>query len=122
MACRLPGTIRCLGQTLYQSNIYLGLPNYSTPAMCNAIPIPCIGNTADQAVSTVHVQLGVAKHLTRPLKQDRRKGRQKKKHRQAKKEQRKSRTVVPKTPSAWSAQRTYCWPIMAYGAKITKSL
>ncbi len=29
--------------------------------------IPCTGNTADQAVSTVHVQLGAAKHLTRPL-------------------------------------------------------
>ncbi len=29
--------------------------------------IPCTGNTADQAVSTVHLQLGAAKHLTRPL-------------------------------------------------------
>ncbi len=29
--------------------------------------IPCIGSTADQAVSTIHVQLGAAKHLTRPL-------------------------------------------------------
>ncbi len=27
----------------------------------------CTGNTADQAVSTVHLQLGAAKHLTRPL-------------------------------------------------------
>ncbi len=25
--------------------------------------IPCIGNTADQAVSTVYVQLGATKHL-----------------------------------------------------------
>ena len=33
--------------------------------MCNAIP--CTGNTADQAVNTVHIQLGAAKHLTRPL-------------------------------------------------------
>ncbi len=29
--------------------------------------IPCTGSTADQAVSTIHVQLGAAKHLTRPL-------------------------------------------------------
>ena len=29
--------------------------------------IPCTGSTADQADSTVHVQLGAAKHLTRPL-------------------------------------------------------
>jgi len=29
--------------------------------------IPCTGSTADQAVSTIHVQLGTAKHLTRPL-------------------------------------------------------
>ena len=65
MACRLPGTIRCLGQTLYQSNIQLDSSNYSMPDMHTAIP--CTGSTADQAVSTVHVQLGAAKHLTRPL-------------------------------------------------------
>ncbi len=35
------------------------------PSMHTAIP--CTGSTADQAVSTVHVQLGAAKHLTRPL-------------------------------------------------------
>ena len=35
------------------------------PVMHTAIP--CTGNTADQAVSTVHLQLGAAKHLTRPL-------------------------------------------------------
>jgi hypothetical protein len=35
------------------------------PVMHTAIP--CTGNTADQAVNTVHVQLGAAKHLTRPL-------------------------------------------------------
>ena len=35
------------------------------PVMHTAIP--CTGSTADQAVSTVHVQLGAAKHLTRPL-------------------------------------------------------
>ena len=35
------------------------------PGMHTAIP--CTGSTADQAVSTVHVQLGAAKHLTRPL-------------------------------------------------------
>ncbi len=65
-ACRLPDTIRCLGQrTLYQSNVQLGLPNYSMPVMHTAIP--CTGNTADQAVSTVTVQLGAAKHHTRPL-------------------------------------------------------
>ncbi len=29
--------------------------------------IPCTGSTADQAVSTVHVQLDAAKHLTRPM-------------------------------------------------------
>ena len=29
--------------------------------------IPCTGSTADQAVSIIHVQLGAAKHLTRPL-------------------------------------------------------
>ncbi len=29
--------------------------------------IPCTGSTADQADSTIHVQLGAAKHLTRPL-------------------------------------------------------
>ncbi len=33
--------------------------------MCNAIPYT--GNTADQAVSTVTVQLGAAEHHTRPL-------------------------------------------------------
>ena len=37
------------------------------PGMHTAIP--CTGSTADQAVSTVHVQLGAAKHLTRPLTQ-----------------------------------------------------
>ncbi len=37
----------------------------SMPDMHTAIP--CTGSTADQAVSTVHVQLGAAKHLTRPL-------------------------------------------------------
>ena len=36
------------------------------PVMHTAIP--CTGNTADQAVSTVHLQLGAAKHLTRPLR------------------------------------------------------
>jgi hypothetical protein len=65
VACRLPGTIRCLGQTLYQSNVQLGLPNYSMPVMHTAIPYT--GSTADQVVSTVIVQLGAAKHLTRPL-------------------------------------------------------
>ena len=35
------------------------------PVMHTAIP--CTGNTADQAVRTVHLQLGAAKHLTRPL-------------------------------------------------------
>ena len=35
------------------------------PGMHTAIP--CTGSTADQADSTVHVQLGAAKHLTRPL-------------------------------------------------------
>jgi hypothetical protein len=35
------------------------------PVMHTAIP--CTGNTADQAVNIVHVQLGAAKHLTRPL-------------------------------------------------------
>ena len=35
------------------------------PVMHTAIP--CTGNTADQAVNTVHVQLGATKHLTRPL-------------------------------------------------------
>jgi hypothetical protein len=29
--------------------------------------VPCTGSTADQAVSTIHVQLGATKHLTRPL-------------------------------------------------------
>ncbi len=29
--------------------------------------IPCTGSTADQAVSTIHVQLDAAKRLTRPL-------------------------------------------------------
>ena len=38
------------------------------PVMHTAIP--CTGSTADQAVSTVHVQLGATKHLTRPLTQD----------------------------------------------------
>ncbi len=63
VTCRLPGTIRCLGQILYQSNVQLGLPNYSMPVMHTAIP--CTGSTADQAVSTVTVQLGAARHLTR---------------------------------------------------------
>ena len=35
------------------------------PVMHTAIP--CTGSTADQADSTVHVQLGATKHLTRPL-------------------------------------------------------
>ncbi len=35
------------------------------PVMHTAIP--CTSSTADQVVSTVHVQLGAAKHLTRPL-------------------------------------------------------
>ena len=38
------------------------------PVMHTAIP--CTGNTADQAVRTVHLQLGAAKHLTRPLTAD----------------------------------------------------
>ncbi len=29
--------------------------------------IPCTGSTVDQIVSTIHVQLGATKHLTRPL-------------------------------------------------------
>ncbi len=29
--------------------------------------IPCTGSTAGQAVSTIYVQLGAAKHLTKPL-------------------------------------------------------
>ncbi len=29
--------------------------------------IPCTGSTVDQTVSTIHVQLGATKHLTRPL-------------------------------------------------------
>ncbi len=39
--------------------------SHSMPVMQTAIP--CTGSTADQAVSTVHVQLDAAKHLTRPL-------------------------------------------------------
>jgi hypothetical protein len=29
--------------------------------------IPCTGSTVDQTVSTIHIQLGATKHLTRPL-------------------------------------------------------
>ncbi len=35
------------------------------PVMHTAIP--CTGSTADQAINTVTVQLGAAKHHTRPL-------------------------------------------------------
>ena len=43
--------------------------NSHTPVPSILTAIPCTGNTADQAVSisTVHIQLGAAKHLTRPL-------------------------------------------------------
>ncbi len=37
------------------------------PVMHTAIPCTSTGSTADQAVSTVHLQLGAAKHLTRTL-------------------------------------------------------
>ena len=48
-------------QTLYHSNVLLGNSNYSMPVMHTAIPYT--SNTADQAVSTVHLQLGATKHL-----------------------------------------------------------
>ena len=45
--------------------VQLDSSNHSMPGMHTAIP--CTGSTADQAVNTVHLQLGAAKHLTRPL-------------------------------------------------------
>ncbi len=46
VVCRLSGTIRCLGQTLYQINVQLGLPYYSMSVMHTAIS--CTGSTADR--------------------------------------------------------------------------
>ena len=56
VACRLLGTIRCLGQSLHHSNVQLVSNSYSIPAMYTAIP--STSSTVDQTVSTVLVQLG----------------------------------------------------------------
>ena len=56
VACRLLGTIRCLGQTLHHSNVQLVSTSYSIPVMYTAIP--STSSTVDQTVSTVLVQLG----------------------------------------------------------------
>ncbi len=44
-----------------------GLPNYSMPDMHTAILYSTSSTADDQAVNTVLVQLGAARHLTRPL-------------------------------------------------------
>ena len=55
MACRLPDTIRCLGQTLYQYNYRYEVLSI-LHLTCVALYL-VISSTVDQTVTTVLVQL-----------------------------------------------------------------